>query len=75
VKCACTVGYSTLKAAVVLYSALPACSDASAGKVCSNPAIAREIGKALTVADTAVAEAKAQILASTDQSSAEKWTG
>jgi hypothetical protein len=70
-----TVSYSTLKAAVVLYAALPACTDASANRLCSNPAIVREVGKALVVADAAVAEAKAQILASTDQGSAEKWSG
>ncbi len=71
---AITVSYSTLKAAVVLYTALPACGDDSAGKICSNPAIAREIIKALGVADVAVAEAKAQIMASSDQSTVEKWS-
>lgn len=71
---AITTGYTTLKAAATLYTALPPCTDASASRVCSNPEIAREVVKALAVADVAVAEAKAQILAATDQSTVEKWS-
>jgi hypothetical protein len=71
---AITTGYTTLKAAATLYTALPPCTDGVATRVCSNPAISREIVKALAVADVAVAEAKAQILAATDQSSVEKWS-
>lgn len=68
------VGYATLKSAVVLYSALPACSDAKAAGLCADPAIVAQVTKALAVADVAVAEAKAQILAATDQSAVDKWS-
>ncbi|WP_428673737.1 hypothetical protein [Reyranella sp.] len=69
-----TISYAALKSAVVLYSALPPCGDANATSLCSDPAIVAQVKKALVVADTAVVEAKAQILASTDQSSVEKWS-
>lgn len=72
---AITASYTVAKATAVLYSALPPCTDASANTACSNSAVVREITKALVVADVAVAEAKAQILASSDQSTAEKWAG
>jgi len=69
-----TISYTALKSAVVLYAALPACGDANATGLCSDPAIVAQVKKALAVADTAVVEAKAQILASSDPSSAEKWS-
>lgn len=69
-----TASYTVIKSAVVLYAALPACTDVGSGPACSNPAIARELTRALAVADTAVVEARAQILAAPDRSSAEKWS-
>jgi hypothetical protein len=69
-----TVVYAWARAAAATYSALPPCTD-GAVSICSNPAIARELAKALVVADAAVNQAKAQILASGDQGNIEKWTG
>jgi hypothetical protein len=74
-KSAATVeaSYALVKITAGLYVALPRCGTERATSVCSDPAIAVQIGKALEVADVAVTEAVKNILTAPNDGEVTQW--